>query len=212
MTAAGQADHSYGEEVNQRLLDFIGSLSGTVLDVGCGTGQWAPQLRRLGAGRLLALEPSADADAARLKYDGVMRCTVEEAPLSFIGETDTIIAADVLEHLPDPWAVLRRLREGVQPGTRLVVSLPNAQAARQLVPILLQGKFDYSADGGWLDVGHLRWFTQRTLTEALTRTSWRPVREGGYVLGRMSNMILRATAGRATGLAYFQLHVDAVAC
>lgn len=207
----GQAEHSYGEVVNTRLLDFIGALQGTVLDVGSGTGAWGPALRARGAERLLAIEPSDDALVVRERYDDVFPGVIADAPGAFYAGVSTIVVADVLEHLPDPWSALRELRAVAKPGTRLIVSLPNAQCARMLLPIMLTGRFEYSNEGGWLDVGHLRWFTQRTLDDSLRRTGWEPSRHDGHVLGRVAKLIMTASRGRASGLAYYQLHVEAVA-
>ena len=36
-----------------------------------------------------------------------------------------IIFADVLEHLVDPWGVLRELRPMLSPGGRVLLSVPN---------------------------------------------------------------------------------------
>lgn len=37
------------------------------------------------------------------------------------------IFADVLEHLYDPWAVLRRIRASATPTTSVIACIPNAQ-------------------------------------------------------------------------------------
>ena len=38
---------------------------------------------------------------------------------------DCVVFADVLEHLRDPWAVLRRCREALRSGGHVVASIPN---------------------------------------------------------------------------------------
>ena len=86
---------------------------------------------------------------------------------------DDVVCADVLEHLPDPSAVLQRVRGWIAPGGRLYVSLPNvANAAVRLS--LLAGRFEY-ADAGILDRTHLRFFTRRTAR--------RLVEEAGFRIG-----------------------------
>ena len=78
---------------------------------------------------------------------------------------DVIVAADVLEHLKDPLAALRRLREFLAPGGCFVISLPNvAHGSVRLA--LLEGHFQYQRLG-LLDATHLRFFTRESLEELL---------------------------------------------
>lgn len=76
---------------------------------------------------------------------------------------DVIVAADVLEHLRDPLAALRRLRRFLKSEGYFVVSLPNvAHASVRLA--LLQGHFQYR-ELGLMDRTHLRFFTHDTITQ-----------------------------------------------
>ena len=81
------------------------------------------------------------------------------------GPYDVLLFGDTLEHLPDPAAVLRRLRTKLRPGGALIISVPNI--ANWFVRIsLLAGRFNY-ADRGIMDRTHLRFFTVRTVAEML---------------------------------------------
>lgn len=204
---SGQNDLDYGEGINFNLLAFLGDLDSTVVDLGCGTGGWAPMLRAAGATRIVGVEPSAGADLARTRFDEVFSGTVEDAPASLFVGASLVVLADVLEHLIDPWNVLRRLRDCVEPGTKLAISVPNVQSVRVWLPIALRGRFDYSDIGGPMDRGHLRWFTQRTLHDAVADAGWAPERMGGVLLGRVATTLMTATGGRGHGLAYHQLHL-----
>jgi hypothetical protein len=207
----GQVERPYGDTINEAFLAFIGPMQGTVVDIGSGRGAWAPHLRRAGASRLLAVEPSDDARVAEGVYDAVFDGICEEVPAEFLSDASLLIAGDVLEHLLNPWAVLRSLRAGVAPGTQLAISVPNAQFARNLVPLLLRGQFTYSDNGGWFDRGHLRWFTRRTLTESLGEAGWSVVRSDGRLPGGVSKAIFKLTGGKARDLAFYQLHILAEA-
>lgn len=165
-------------------------LTGVILDVGCGTGGWANELRRRGAETLVGVEPSAEAAAAaRMKYDEVWEGTIEDCPLERWSEPDLIVCADILEHLHDPWETLHRLRAIAGPDTRLAVSIPNLRYLTTLWTLGFRGNFEYSQDGGYFDVGHLRWFTRKSLHHALTRSGWKPISSGG----RMGARLRRAT-------------------
>jgi O-antigen biosynthesis protein len=78
---------------------------------------------------------------------------------------DTIVAADVLEHLKNPLQALERLRSFLKPDGSFVISIPNvAHGSVRLA--LLSGHFDYR-QSGLLDSTHLRFFTRETLEKLL---------------------------------------------
>jgi len=142
-----------------------------VLDVGSGPGIVAAALT--GADGKVVTCRDFDAEALEeAKRAGVAETHVIDletpdwaAPVQ--GRTfDTVILADVLEHLRRPELVLQELRDGlVQPDGQLVVSIPNA-AHQSLVAELLSGNLDYTTTG-LIDATHLRWFTRRSITELL---------------------------------------------
>jgi 2-polyprenyl-3-methyl-5-hydroxy-6-metoxy-1,4-benzoquinol methylase len=76
------------------------------------------------------------------------------------------VAGDVLEHLPDPGAVLVRLGPLLAPEGRLFVSLPNVANVTVRLGLLL-GDFDYTPRG-LLDETHMRFFTRKTGRRLLT--------------------------------------------
>jgi 2-polyprenyl-3-methyl-5-hydroxy-6-metoxy-1,4-benzoquinol methylase len=79
------------------------------------------------------------------------------------GPYDVLLFGDTLEHIPDPAAVLRRLRTKLRDDGVLVVSIPNfANWAVRLQ--VLSGRFRYN-DRGILDRTHLRFFTEKSVRE-----------------------------------------------
>jgi SAM-dependent methyltransferase len=106
------------------------------------------------------LQPEA-AEEAALHCERVLVGDIEELDLEaeLSGERfDAILFADVLEHLRDPAAVLRRVRPFVGEGGSVVASIPNvAHGSVRLA--LLAGSFRYR-EQGLLDGSHLRFFTR----------------------------------------------------
>jgi len=95
---------------------------GRALDVGCAAGEFLAVLASEGW-EVLGLEPSesmAETAAERLGPGRVRAVTLEEAELE-AGSFDLVALWDVLEHLPAPLAALRRVRELLAPGGKLVL-------------------------------------------------------------------------------------------
>lgn len=202
----GPMADSYGETVNYALLDFIGPLTGTVLDVGCGVGAWASHLRAAGATRLFGVESSADAERARRLYDEVFATSIADADLPTV---PTVIAADILEHLVDPWAALRALREAAELHGWLFLSVPNMQFIKSLLTIA-RGHFPYR-DGGFWDRTHLHWFTLNSLDGSLRAAGWRTVRSEFVVGGGRRRYLSAVTCHSVDHYLGHQIHVAAQA-
>lgn len=135
-----------------------------VLDVGAATGT----LGRMCAGSGLVLrgvEPNPDwAAQARPAYADMLCGLLDAAPDDFLAGHAAVVCADVIEHMAQPEAALRRLAALQPPGCRLIISVPNV--ANIWVRLnLLAGRFEY-AERGILDRTHLRFFTRRSF-EAL---------------------------------------------
>lgn len=142
---------------------------GRVLDIGCASGGLLGRLRSR-AGHLAGLEVSETAARAAAQVgDHVVHGAIEDANLPFEkGFFDVVILGDVIEHLPDSGAGLRRAVTFAKPGGAIVVSVPNI-AHWQARLELLRGRWP-SDDSGTFDSGHLRFFTIESLT-ALLRAS-----------------------------------------
>ena len=87
--------------------------------------------------------------------------------LGALGRFDCIVAADVLEHLIEPWAVLDAAVETLEPGGSVVVSLPNVRHWSVLRALLVDGTWPKADEGGIFDSTHLRWFALRDAIEMI---------------------------------------------
>lgn len=149
------------DDVGMKIASLI-SKNSRVLDVGCGTGSTTELIMRETQARVVGIEP----DAARKTvacgrglevFDG----TLSDDFLREHGLFDTIVFADVLEHLPNPGELVLLAERGLAPGGSIVASVPNI--AHWSVRLnLLRGRFDYR-DCGIMDATHLRWFTHDAL-------------------------------------------------
>jgi methionine biosynthesis protein MetW len=139
---------------------------GTVLDLGCASGGLLALLRDR-ASQLAGLELSETAaKAAAQVADLVVQGALEDPDLPFAdGFYDLVVLADVLEHLADPVAALRRASGWAKPGGAILVSVPNVAHWRARLT-LARGRWP-AEDSGTFDSSHLRWFTRASVATLL---------------------------------------------
>ncbi len=160
---------SYPDVPNPDLLERIPLSAQVVLDVGCGPAsllaayrQRNPRARLLGVDR----DPAIAAIAAE-RLDEIAVVDVEDDPMPFdVPEgIDCIIYGDVLEHLSDPWPVLRRHVDALTPDGLLLICVPNLEHW-SFTERVLRGTWDYEPSG-LLDTTHLRWFSLESMRKGL---------------------------------------------
>jgi 2-polyprenyl-3-methyl-5-hydroxy-6-metoxy-1,4-benzoquinol methylase len=149
------------EDVAMKLASLV-SPGGRVLDVGCGTGSVTEIIKARVGADVVGIEPDPERQAMAVTRGLQVYCGVlTEEFLVTHGPFQTIIFADVLEHLPNPGKILLIAKKGLLPGGAIVASVPNV--AHIVVRMkLLCGRFDYRSCG-IMDATHLRWFTRKTL-------------------------------------------------
>src|SRR4051795_1558659 len=86
-----------------------------VLDLGCASGALGAALRARGAYVIGAERDPAYAALARERLDELIQPDLESLDPEAVGSFDALVAGDVLEHLADPWTVLRRFATIVEP-------------------------------------------------------------------------------------------------
>jgi len=139
---------------------------GRVLDLGCASGGLLALLRPRAA-HLAGLELSATAARAAAEVaDVVVQGALEDADLPFAADSfDLVVLADVLEHLADPEAALRRAVGWARPGGAVLLSVPNVAHWRARLT-LARGRWPAEASGTF-DATHLRWFTRDSVATLL---------------------------------------------
>lgn len=132
----------------------------SVLDVGCASGALGEALRARGAAHVTGIELDADLAAeARGRLDRVIGGDAAEVLAALEpGSFDCLVAADVLEHLVDPWTTLRAAASALEPGGTAVISLPNVRNIETFWSVGVQGRWPRH-DHGVFDRTHLNWFT-----------------------------------------------------
>ena len=134
-----------------------------VLDLGCSSGALGAALKQRDGAEVIGIERDSEyASRAEKRLDRVIVADLDAGPPADIGDFDCIVAADVLEHLVDPWQVLGAFTPLLRPQGALVVSLPNVRYWETLWQLGVRGTWPRRHEGIH-DATHLRWFT---LTDA----------------------------------------------
>lgn len=154
-----------------------------VLEIGCGPGSITKILATQSQCEVTGLERDPEAIERVTPYcRQVLHADLEAADwtdkLRDIEKFDVVLAADVLEHLYDPWAVLARMKEFINAEGYLVISVPHAGHAAVL-SCLISGEFQYR-DWGLLDRTHIRFFGFKNI-EALFTQAGLKIIDAGYV-------------------------------
>lgn len=208
-TAEREARRGGYESARRDVQTLVPASAGRILDLGCASGSLGAALKQRGAVEVVGIELDADyARDAEARLDRVICADLAAGLEEDIGAFDCLIAADVLEHLVDPWSVLRRAAERLRPGGTAIVSLPNVRYWETFRELGYRGRWP-RRDAGLFDATHLRWFTladakhllaqagldvvevrgnlfftgwQRRVVEPLTRTRLAPFLHGQYLL------------------------------
>ncbi len=145
--------------------------AGKLLDIGCNRGELCKALMQKDP-RLVChgIDYNAQAIQNAQNHLAVAECidliqNFErfEGFLAENGPYDQIVAADVLEHLSNPLEVHRALFRALNPGGKILISLPNTGHWESLLHLLAQ-KWPRN-DRGIYDRTHLSLFLRRNLSE-----------------------------------------------
>ena len=174
------------------ILDLLRSFDGNdgqrILDVGSGTGAMAAELHRR--------FPQADIVGIELSREGVERARIAVPSATFVqrdllndldveprlrGWATAAVCSEVLEHVDEPQRLLRGVVPYLEPGCRLVVTVPGGPMSA----------FD-------LSIGHRRHFSPRTLSQLLRESGFRVERSqrAGFPFFNLYRLVVIARGGQ----------------
>jgi 2-polyprenyl-3-methyl-5-hydroxy-6-metoxy-1,4-benzoquinol methylase len=149
-----------------------------ILELGCSSGSLGAAIKARQDAVVVGVEISdVYAEDAARRLDRVIiadaetfvsRATPDEAPF------DCLIAADVLEHLVDPWSVLSHCAGLLSPGASVVISLPNVLYLPAMLRLIRERRWPRDPEGIF-DATHLRWFTPEDAVDMLRGAGFTPM-------------------------------------
>jgi 2-polyprenyl-3-methyl-5-hydroxy-6-metoxy-1,4-benzoquinol methylase len=192
----------YHDSVRRDAFHMVPHTEGTLLEIGGGAGGTSVALKQMGRARRIAVVdivgkrlPEVDAGYA----GDLNQAAFFEEIRAGEGQVQTILCLDVLEHLIDPWEVVRSLHGLLAPGGSIVASLPNMRYWKLSWNLFAHGEFEL-ADDGIKDRTHLRWFVRKTAIELMTCSGLHLVEIEGRIAGKRPKVVNRLTFGIAQSL------------
>jgi 2-polyprenyl-3-methyl-5-hydroxy-6-metoxy-1,4-benzoquinol methylase len=172
-SAEGNRSHDYLFPALDAFLSVMPS-GGRVLDLGCGNGALIARFQGRGFEiHGVDFSPSGIMKA-REAYPGVSFHTGDVSgllPQGLIeGTFDAVVSTEVIEHLLLPLGLLRNASRVLKPRGRLFVSTPYHGYLKNLC-MGIAGRWDFHFHP-LTEFGHVKFWSQRTLTTALIETGF----------------------------------------
>ncbi|MFV0418400.1 MAG: class I SAM-dependent methyltransferase [Dysgonomonas sp.] len=146
------------------LIPFIPKNTERTLDVGCASGAFSEQLKRMFNAETWGIEMAPKAALqAKERVNHIFIGSFDEVydnlPEDYF---DCIFFNDVLEHMVDPEGCLIKIKKNLRKDKPIIASIPNIRHINILKELLLRKDWKYT-DSGILDRTHLRFFTKKSM-------------------------------------------------
>ncbi len=164
----------------KEMLEFIEGSPSKIFEAGCGTGNFGEVLKKKFNTEVTCVELFENAaNKAKKKVDKVI-CGNIEKEIDNIENNyyDLIIFNDVLEHLHDPWSLLKKTAGKLGSGGRVIASIPNIRYLQTMAEIVIKKDFKYT-DAGILDKTHIRFFTKKSIIRMFEECGYKIIKIQG---------------------------------
>ncbi len=150
------------------ILSQVQPSNHSVLDLGCSSGFIGHEIKkRFPKIKVTGIDNNlADITKAKKVLDEAFLADLDNFQESSIsGKFDLIILADIIEHLTHPQKLLRRLKKLLNPGGRILLSIPNF-SHYSIINSLLKHNWHYHKSG-LLDKTHVHFYNYRTIVKLI---------------------------------------------
>jgi 2-polyprenyl-3-methyl-5-hydroxy-6-metoxy-1,4-benzoquinol methylase len=173
------ADTDLHEQAIDLVQKYVSS-GALVLDLGAGAGAFSTRLVHRGYSVVASdIDPEkwipVDIPFIRLNIDAGIYASLQQ-------EFDAACCLEVIEHVENPWNLLREMRKVIRPGGHLILSTPNITSFFSRLVFLRTGLFHQFSEAD-LSYGHINPLSAFELQIIANQTGWRilEIRPGGYL-------------------------------
>lgn len=174
-----EKSETYFENVRHDLLSLgeFGNNS-KVLEIGAGYGSTLSFLKDQFA-QLEAVGVDIVENKNQKNIDAFYCFNIEKQKLpGYNNHFNTIIFADVLEHLYNPKKVLKESKKHLLNNGEILVSIPNIRNLKSMIKVFFKGDFSYE-ESGVFDHTHVRFYCKRNIINL--------VEESGYKIEKITS-------------------------
>ncbi len=170
-----------------------------ILDIACNDGELTTIYAAYGKTIGIDINPEA-IKACRQRGLECICCKVEDLSPRYDNSFDVIIAGDIIEHVFDTDSFLSAIHKLLKPSGSLLLSTPNiASLGRRLM--LLAGinpfvEFSTRLPNPVVNVGHIRYYTQKNMQDQLALCKFRNINIYGDRINIGPNMYIPYPAAR----------------
>ena len=188
-------EDKYYENEREDIIALIPNDARRVLDTGCGFGLMGKRLKEKLDIEVVGIENEKGViNVAKNNVDKLIIGDVEDLKLPFErGYFDCIVYGDILEHLKDPWRVLKEHVYYLKKGGYSIASIPNI-SHYSVIKALLYDIWEYKPSG-ILDERHLRFFTLEGIRQMFKDAGYTIEEEKRYVRASKSKKLLNKLLG-----------------
>ena len=169
------------EALNLGIVNSISKQHHNILDVGCGTGNLGAYLKTIQLAKVDGITYSKEeAEYCYEKLDHVYICDLNNFDTEeILGKNyNCIICSHILEHLNEPWHLIKKLENLLSINGELIIAIPNIMFYKHRLQ-LLKGDFSYSLTGGIFDITHYRFFDWNSTSLLLSQTNLKLIEKYG---------------------------------
>ena len=163
-------NYIYSMDIRDKLLGMASfdESNINVLDLGCSCGGNLMKIHSENpTAQLYGIELNSMAARIARNWGEVLAEDLDVwDDFSWHGKFDIVIMGDILEHLRDTSAILKKVNSWLKPGGKLLLSVPNIMHISIIKSLIMDGKWSYREEG-ILDRTHLRFFTRKEIIKRL---------------------------------------------
>lgn len=172
--------NGYFNNPRPEMLAFLPTNAKKVIDIGCGNGTFAKAIQEKYNAEVWGIElMEAEAEIAKSilhkTFIGPCEDFINDLPDNYF---DAIYFNDVLEHLVDPYTVLKNVKQKLAPKGVVISSIPNIRYHSSLYSLVIKKDFKYE-DHGIMDKTHMRFFTNKSINRMYTDLGYNIIQHTG---------------------------------